>query len=72
MFSRTKLARKEWARDIKKIFFIRNFVHDCALIPHLPIEDIETALEVIEQEYVFEDIKAEEFKAYFLKYIKVY
>lgn len=57
---------------MKKIKKIRNFVNDCASIAHLPIEDIETALEVIEEEYVFEDRKAEDFKAYFLKYIKDY
>jgi hypothetical protein len=67
-----KVSKKGMGTRYEKDKKFRNFVNDCASIAHLPIEDIETALEVIEEEYVFEDRKAEEFKAYFLKYIKDY
>ena len=67
-----KVSKKGMITRYEKDKQFINFVNDCASIAHLPIEDIETALDIIEKDYVFEDKKAAEFKVYFLKYIRDY
>ena len=47
-----------------------SFINQCSSLSHLPIGDIEDGLKYIEEKFVFEDEKAEEFKADLIKYMR--
>ena len=60
--------RTRYEKDEK----FKSFTNSCGSIAHLPVEDVEAALDAIEEKYNFEDEKADNFKTYFLKYIRDY
>ena len=63
-------------KGFKKIYdndhHFRSFVNACSAIAHLPMENIELALDVIEEKFQFEDDKVKSFKSYFMKFIRDY
>ena len=48
------------------------FIKECGAIAHLPLEDLTDGINHVEEKFVFEDLKGEEFKSYFIQYIKDY
>ena len=67
---KTKVDKKGFKNNYENDSRFRKFVNSTAAIAHLPEEDIEEALKNIEDDFTFEEDKVEEFKRYFVKYIK--
>ena len=67
---KTKCDKKGFKTRYEKDTKFRNFINECSAIAHLPEDKLEEGLNGIEEKYKFEDEKGEEFKEYFLKYIR--
>ena len=69
---KTKVDKHHFKTRYENDPVFEQFIKECGALAHLPLEDLEKGLEHIENKYVFEDDKGNEFKDYFITYIRNY
>ena len=67
---KSKVQRNRFKVRYENDLRFRNFIRQCGALAHLPLSDIERGLQYIVDHFVFQDIEGNEFKEYFLNYIK--
>ena len=66
----TKVEKSHFKTRYEKDLSFQYFIKECGALAHCPLNDIEEGLRIIEAKYNFDDDEGQEFKAYFIKYIR--
>ena len=67
---KNKVDKKGFKTRYETDKMFNQFIKESGALVHLPLEDLIDGLKHIEEKFVFKDIKGEEFKSYFIQYIR--